>query len=151
MRIRYPKDFWAGLMFIAFGSGAIAIGANYPLGTAARMGPGYFPRILGVLLVALGLLMSIRALFLEGEGIPKSMWKPLILVLGSVALFGMLLPRSGLVVATLALILTASCASHEFTWRASMLSGALLAALSVMVFHYGLGLPFTLWPSFIKG
>jgi hypothetical protein len=151
MRIKHPKDFCAGLMFVAFGIVAIVIGANYPLGTAARMGPGYFPRILGILLVALGLLMAFRSLFLGGDGIPKSMWKPLTLVLGSVLLFGVLLPRSGLVLATIALILTSSLASRQFTWRASMLSGVLLAVFSVMVFHFGLGLPFTLWPTFIKG
>jgi hypothetical protein len=151
MRIKHPRDFLAGAMFLAFGLAAIVISAKYPLGTAARMGPGYFPRILGILLVALGTLISVRALFLEGQRIAKSMWKPLLLVLGSVTLFALLLPRSGLVVATLALILTASWASHEFTWRASMLSGVLLAALSVMVFHFALGLPFTLWPTFLHG
>jgi hypothetical protein len=151
MRIKHPKDFCAGLMFVAFGIVAIVIGANYPLGTAARMGPGYFPRILGILLVALGLLMAFRSLFLDGERIPKSMWKPFTLVLGSVLLFGVLLPRSGLVLATIALILTSSVASRQFTWRASMLSGVLLAAFSVMIFHFGLGLPFNIWPTFIQG
>jgi hypothetical protein len=151
MRIKHPKDFWAGLMFMSVGMAAIIIGAHYPLGTAARMGPGYFPRVLGLLLVGMGLLISARAFVLKGERIAPAVWKPLLLVLGSVALFGVLLPHFGLVLATVALILTASWASHQFTWRASMLSGVVLAALSVMVFHFGLGLQFTIWPSFIKG
>ena len=59
--IRHPKDFYAGLLFIAFGIAAIVIGSNYALGTAARMGPGYFPRILGILLVTLGAILALRA------------------------------------------------------------------------------------------
>jgi hypothetical protein len=151
MRIKDPKDFWAGLMFMAVGLAAIVIGAHYPLGTAAHMGPGYFPRLLGLLLVALGLLISVRAFVLAGGRIAPAVWKPLILVLGSVALFAVLLPRTGLVVATMVLIFAASWASHQFTWRASMLSGVVLAALSVMVFHFGLGLQFAIWPTFLKG
>ena len=65
--IRHPKDFFAGVLFVAVGIAAIVIAANYPLGTAARMGPGYFPRILGILLILLGCALALRALRLQGS------------------------------------------------------------------------------------
>ena len=67
--IRHPKDFYSGLIFIAFGIGAIVIGSNYALGTAARMGPGYFPRMLGILLIVLGAALSLRALRVQGVAV----------------------------------------------------------------------------------
>ena len=69
MLIRSPKDFWAGLLFVALGVLAITVGSRYNLGTAARMGPGYFPRILGMLLVVLGVIITLRGLRLNGEAI----------------------------------------------------------------------------------
>ncbi|MHB8493814.1 MAG: tripartite tricarboxylate transporter TctB family protein [Casimicrobiaceae bacterium] len=62
LRIRHPKDFWSGALFIAVGVGAIVLGSKYTLGSAARMGPGYFPRLLGILLVALGGMLALRVL-----------------------------------------------------------------------------------------
>ena len=84
--IRHPKDFVAGLMFVAVGAAAIVIAANYPLGTAARMGPGYFPRILGILLILLGSALALRALRLRGAKLPGWHWRPTLIVLGSVVL-----------------------------------------------------------------
>ncbi len=80
--IRHPKDFWAGALFIAFGTAAITIGASYPVGTAARMGPGYFPRVLGLMLVVLGLILALRALKLKGTPLAMRNVKPLLIVLG---------------------------------------------------------------------
>src|ERR1700680_1849764 len=96
--IRHPKDFFAGLIFVAFGVAAIAIGSNYTLGSAARMGPGYFPRILGILLIVLGAILTLRALRLAGSPIPAWKWRPMLVVLGSVVLFGLILNYAGLVV-----------------------------------------------------
>ena len=93
--IRHPKDFFAGVLFIAFGIAAIVIAANYPLGTAARMGPGYFPRILGILLIVLGSSLAFRALRLQGSALPGWKWRPVAIVLGSVVLFGLVVNTSG--------------------------------------------------------
>ena len=82
--IRHPKDFVAGLIFLAFGIAAIALSSGYPLGTAARMGPGYFPRILGILLVVLGAALTLRALRLHGSPIPSWKWRPTLVVITSV-------------------------------------------------------------------
>ena len=144
--IRHPKDFFAGLLFIAFGVAAIVIGSNYALGTAARMGPGYFPRILGLLLIALGLALALRALRLDGSPIPRFVWRPLLVVLGSVLAFGLMVNHVGVVVSTIFLIVAASAASHEFRLRESLISGVALAALAVGVFVIGLKLQLPIWP-----
>ena len=144
--IRHPKDFFAGLLFIAFGIAAIVIGSGYALGTAARMGPGYFPRILGILLIALGAALSLRALRLTGPPIPAFKWRPLLIVLGSVAVFGLILNYVGVVFSTIFLIVTASAASHEFRLRESLIAAVALAALAVGVFVIGLKLQLPIWP-----
>jgi hypothetical protein len=147
--IRHPKDFFAGLLFIAFGIAAIVIGSNYALGTAARMGPGYFPRILGLLMIALGLALALRALRISGSPVPGFKWRPLLIVLGSVTVFGMIVNYAGVVVSTIFLIVGASAASHEFRWKESLVAGAALAALAVGVFVIGLKLQLPIWPAFI--
>jgi hypothetical protein len=146
--IRHPKDFFAGVLFIAFGIAAIAIGSNYNLGTAARMGPGYFPRILGFLLIALGLALAVRALRQSGPRVPAFKWRPLLIILGSVAAFGMIVTYAGVVVSTILLIVVASAASHEFRFRESLVAGTVLAALAVGVFVIGLKLQLPIWPAF---
>ncbi len=144
--IRHPKDFYSGLIFVAFGIAAIVIGSNYSLGTAARMGPGYFPRILGIMLIVLGAALSLRALKINGEPIAKWHWKPTLVVLGSVVLFGYIVNYAGLVVSTIILIVMSSWASPEFRLKESIISGFLLAALVVGVFVIGLKLQLPIWP-----
>src|SRR5213594_4381790 len=128
--IRHPKDFFAGLIFIAFGVAAIVIGNNYALGTAARMGPGYFPRILGILLIVLGSALAVRGLRLRGSPLPAWPWKPTIIVLGSVVLFGLLVTRAGLALSTIVLIFLASAASPEFRPKEAVIGGISLAVLA---------------------
>ena len=144
--IRNPKDFFAGLIFVAFGAAAIVIGSAYPLGTAARMGPGYFPRILGILLIVLGGALSLRALRIKGTPLPGWKWRPVLVVLLSVVVFGIILTRIGLALSTVALIVAASAASTEFRWKESLVSGILLAALATGVFVYMLKLVIPIWP-----
>ena len=144
--IRHPKDFYSGLIFIAFGVAAIAIGSNYALGTAARMGPGYFPRILGIMLVVLGAALSLRALRLQGSPVPAWKWRPTLIVLGSVILFGLIVNYVGMVLSTIILIVLSSAASHEFRPKEALISGVLLAALAVGVFVIGLKLQLPIWP-----
>jgi hypothetical protein len=144
--VRSPKDFVAGLMFVAIGIAAIIIAANYTLGTAARMGPGYFPRILGILMIVLGAVIALRSLRLRGAPIPAWKWRPVIVVLGSVIVFGLIVNHVGLVVSTILLIVMASAASHEFRPKEAVISGILLAILAVGVFVIGLKLQIGIWP-----
>jgi len=146
MVIRSPKDFWAGLLFIGLGVLAITVGSRYALGTAARMGPGYFPRILGILMIVLGLLLAFRSLRLKGEAVPAWHWRPVVLVLGSVVVFGLVVKTVGMAIATVILIVVASLGSHEFRLRDALISGVLLAVLCVGVFVVGLNLQLPIWP-----
>jgi hypothetical protein len=149
--IRNPKDFYAGLMFIAFGVVALVGGAGYALGTAARMGPGYFPRILGILLVVLGAMLALRAVRLQGVAVPRFHWRPLLIVLGSVVLFGLIVERAGLFVSTVVLIFVASTASREFRWKEALASGVFFALLAIAVFVLGLDLSLPVWPPMLVG
>lgn len=151
MVIRSPKDFWAGLLFIGLGILAITVGSRYALGTAARMGPGYFPRILGLLLIVLGAIISLRGLRTDGEAIPRWHWRPTLVVLGSVTVYGIIMGWLGMAISTVFLIVASSAASHEFRWKESVVAGILLSALAVGVFVVGLGVQIPIWPRFITG
>ena len=148
--IRSPKDFWAGILFIALGVGAIIVGSNYNLGTAARMGPGYFPRILGILLIALGAIITLNGVRAKGEPIPAWKWRPTLVVLGEVVLYGLIVARVGVAISTVVLIVTAAAASHEFRLGESVIAGVALAALAVFVFVIGLSLQLPIWPTFFR-
>jgi hypothetical protein len=146
MSIRNPKDFWSGALFIALGLSTIVLGSRYALGSAARMGPGYFPRILGILLIVLGGILALRATRIAGPPLPRFHWRSLVVVLGSVVLFGAIVRIVGVALSTVILIVTASAASHEFRPRESLIVGVLLAALAVGVFVIGLQLQLPIWP-----
>ena len=146
--IRHPKDFWSGVLFILIGTAAIIVGTKYNLGTAARMGPGYFPRILGGLLIVLGLILSVRAFWLSGAPFPRWKLRPTLVVLGSVVLFGAIVQTIGVAISTVILIMTASAASHEFRPKEALIAGVGLAALAVGVFVIGLKLQLPIWPRF---
>jgi hypothetical protein len=144
--VRSPKDLVAGLLFIATGIAAIAIATKYTLGTAARMGPGYFPRILGILMIVLGAILALRSLRVSGPPLPGWKWRPVLVTLGSVVMFGLIVNHAGLVVSTILLIVLASAASHEFRPREAVISGIVLSALAVGVFVIGLKLQIGIWP-----
>ena len=150
MVIRGPKDFWAGLLFIGLGILAITVGSRYNLGTAARMGPGYFPRILGILLIVLGAIITFRGVRWSGEPIPRWRWRPTLVVLLSVVVYGILIGWLGVAISTVLLIVAASAASHEFRYKESIVAGLLLAALAVGVFVVGLGVQLPIWPAFLR-
>ena len=145
LRIRNPKDFWAGAVYTLFGLAAVVIGSGYSFGTGTRMGPGYFPTVLGSLLTAFGLLAIGRSFLRDGGPVGAIAWKPLLLVVGSTIAFGLLLNRAGLAIALLALVLVSALASQHFRfgWRASLALAGLIA-FCVIVFVKLLGVPLPL-------
>jgi len=149
--IRNPKEFGSGCLFALAGVAAILIGYGYPVGTAARMGPGYFPRALGMILVLLGSVLIIKGLRTHGPSISMPTLKPLAIVLASVVLFGLTVVPLGLVVATILLIVVSSTASHEFRWKEATIASIVLAAFVVVAFTWGLKLQLPVWPGFIVG
>jgi hypothetical protein len=147
LKIRSMKDFSAGLMFIVVGS-MFAIGANqYPMGTAVRMGPAYFPSVLGWILVVLGLIVFGRSFYTEDEeAIRKTSYRPLILIVGSVFVFGFLLDTAGLVAASFSLMFISALGGWDFRWKEQVVNSVVMTAMIVGMFYYGLGLPFKLFP-----
>jgi hypothetical protein len=146
VKIRSIKDFSAGLMFIVIG-GVFALGATqYPMGTAVRMGPAYFPSILGWLTVALGLFVTIQAFFEDDDEPTHTAWRPLILVLGSVTAFAALINTGGLISATVVQIIVSALGGHEFKWKEAIISAVLMSVTVWAIFDKALGLPFKLFP-----
>jgi hypothetical protein len=145
-KFRPGKDFFAGLLYIAFGSAAVAIGRGYALGTAARMGPGYFPVLVGAVLVIVGLVVAARGVLAKSERVQRLMIAPLALVLAAVLLFAATIEKLGLVVAVLAVVVVGYLANARWRPLELVLLAGLLTATSVLIFYYGLKLPFKVWP-----
>ena len=142
--IKHPKDFYAGLMYAAIGVGAIVVAQSYNMGTSVRMGPGYFPTVLGALLLIVGSISMVRAFTHEGEAIKRFFWKEIVLVLGSVALFGIMVRGAGLLPSLLVLVVVSAWASDQFKIKNTLLLAVVTSIFSVLVFVKGLGLPFAI-------
>jgi hypothetical protein len=139
--IRHPKDFWTGLIFLFFGLGAVFVGQDYPMGRAGRMGPAYFPTVLGSLLALIGLVAVVRSLMRPGEAVGRFYVKEIALILAAIVLFGFLIRGAGLAPAALVLVLLSAYASPRFRWGEALLLAAGLAIFAVVVFVKLLGLP----------
>lgn len=140
--IRSPKDLGAGSIYMALGAAALWFGADYRMGTAGEMGPGYFPRVLAAILIGIGAIAAGRSFVINSEPINGLAWKPLLLVLAGTMAFGLLVTKAGLVAALLALVLLSAAASplFRFSWTAAAGLMALIAACA-LVFVKGLGIP----------
>ncbi len=151
MRIQGQQNFWSGVMFIIVGLLFSWFATDYQMGTAARMGPGYFPFWLGIIMAILGAALSLGALSHRAEKseVERFDWKSIILVLGAVLLFGLLLRPLGLYVSLFILIFGSSLASHDFNWKVALGTAIFLIIFSHVAFVKGLGLIFPLYPWFI--
>jgi hypothetical protein len=151
MKIKSPKDFWAGLMFIGFG-GFFMIWAltHYQMGTAVRMGPAYFPTVLGGLLAFLGILVFIESFAMEGPAVPTFKFRPLILISAACVVYGYTMKPLGLVLATALLVFIAAFGGHEFKWKEVTILYVVLIVFSLLVFVKGLTLPFPICPAFME-
>lgn len=164
--LRGIKDFLAGLVFLGFGLGAIHIADNdYPMGTAMRMGPGNFPVALGGILALFGIYLAARGIWVMPRRAPRAeepaldfvqadaartqvawAWRPVTCIVASMALFGFLMPRLGLVPALVAMFFVAALGGREFRWREVLVLTAVMTTLAVSVFVVLLKLPFQLFP-----
>lgn len=161
MNIKSQKDFITGLLFMVIGI-AFAWGSlNYNVGTGARMGPGYFPRMVGVLLAVLGALVALQALTGRdrgGDKVGSIAWKPLFFIILSNLMFGVMLgglpsiglPSMGLMVAIVVLTIVASLAGEEFKLRDVLVLSVVLAIMSYLAFIVLLKLQFPVWPAFLR-
>lgn len=166
MRIKSQQDWWAGLMFIGFGLFFIIFSlgtpefidrivgtrliAGYQMGSSVRMGPAYFPVVLGGLLAFLGLLVVFDSIVEEGPKVAKFHFRPLIFVAVSSLAFAYLLKPLGLVLASVALVFISAYGGHEFKWKEVAIMSVVLIIFSVLVFVKALALPFPICPDFIN-
>jgi hypothetical protein len=148
MRIRAPKDFWSGVMFCGFAATAILAARGYSLGTSGKMGPGYFPLLLGAVLGGLGAILIGRSVVLDGEPVARFHLLPLAVIAAAICLFGALIEPFGLIVALAVLTVLSAWAGPQSRLIETVALTAALILFSIGVFVYALGLPFNVWPSY---
>ena len=149
MRIKSPRDFWAGLIFIAFGLSFLLVSRNYEMGNATNMGPAYFPFVIGALLALIGVIVFFQSLVVTGAKIPPLTFRPLFLITFALLLFASLLMHIGLVLALGVLVIVSAFAGHEFKIKEVLVLYGALLIFTLLVFVKGFGLPFQIWPLFL--
>jgi len=152
MRIKSQRDFWSGLMFVVVGI-IFAVGAtNYSMGTSARPGAGYFPLLLSVIMAILGAIVLFKSLTIEtpgGDPVGHIAWKPLLIIVASIAVFGITIELLGMIVSIPVLIFISSLAGDEFHWRDVIANAIVLTIFSWAIFIVGLKLTIPMWPWFV--
>lgn len=151
MQIRNQRDFWAGVMFVLFGVAFMVFSQEYQMGSAAKMGPAYFPTVLGALLTLLGLMIALPALRRSArvDKVAKVDFKAIFVILLAIALYGLLLPTMGFVIAVTVLVVVSALGSEEFRLVETLISAAVLVVGCYAAFVWGLELQFPVWPPFL--
>ncbi len=150
-RIRSAKDFWTGIIYIAFGLIFIIIARDYDMGTGTKMGPAYFPTILSALLIAIGIISLIRSFIQPGSPIGSFAFKGLLMIIAAAVIFGLIVRGAGLIIALPALVIISSYASIRFRWRTSLALAAGLTVFCILIFLKGLGVPLPIVGSWFGG
>ena len=148
MKIRSQEDFWSGLMFIGFGIAAIIIARDYPAGSAMRMGPGYFPTMIGGLLVVFGAIISAISFRTQGVGIGTWPWRAIVLMSVAFVLFAWGMEHLGFIPSLAILIVVSTLSTPHFRWKEMAFEAVVMIAGSWAVFIYALELPYTLWGTY---
>ncbi len=145
MKITSQEDFWAGIMFIGFGVLAIFISQDYPFGSASRMGPGYFPTWLGIIMAVLGVAVSAQGFKVKGEGVGKFAWKAMLLLSVAFIFFGWAIDHVGFIPAMFVMVFLAAAAGREFRIKEVFIIAIVLIIGCWALFIKGLELPFPLF------
>jgi hypothetical protein len=138
---RNAKDFWTGVIYIFIGSAALIISRDYEMGTAVKMGPAYFPTILSLLLMIIGIISIVRSFLKSGSPIGVVAWKGLVLVVVSTLLFGLIVRRAGVIIALPLLVIVSASASVRFSWKYTLAEAAGITLFCILIFLKGLGVP----------
>lgn len=149
MKLKNRKDLGSGLLFVGFGLAGLLLSPGYRMGTAARMGPGYFPFLVSLCLTGLGVTLCVRSLRKPSVPIERGrpiQYRPVLLVLGAVFLFGLSLKPLGLLLSSFILVLISSAAHREWRFVESLVTALVLSVLVTALFVYGLGMPLDIWP-----
>ena len=145
VRVRSPQDFGAGLVFVLIGAAGIVFGQDLAVGSAARMGPGYFPMLLSCLIIAIGLVLSVRGVVIDGPPIERIHIRPLFAILAAILAFGALIDRIGLALTAALLTIGAAYAQRKVNLKETLLLAIGLALFAVGVFVYALSQPLPAW------
>jgi hypothetical protein len=150
LRIKSQEDFWAGLMFIGFGVAAMIISRDYPMGSAMRMGPGYFPTYLGAIMAVMGAIIAARSTRIQGEGITRFAWRPLIMLCVAFVVYGIAMENNfGFIPSIALVVIVSSFAIRDFRPVELVTMTTVLAVGTTALFLWGLGLPYpTFWWSY---
>ena len=146
MRVQDKRDFLSGVMLVGLGLGALLLCRNYRMGTAFRMGPGYFPVVLSSLLMVVGMIIAGLAFRSVEVNFPKFSWRPLIVVSAAVILFGLILKGAGLALTTLAMVVASRVARSGYPWMETVIIGVAISLLCAGIFYFGLGIQMPLLP-----
>lgn len=151
MKIKNRRDFYAGLMFMLFGIGFMVMSQAYTMGSASKMGPAYFPTVLGGILTVLGFIVLIGSVAKDAPELTVERFQFDVIgyILGAVAVFAAILVKGGFLIALIALIIISARSSHEFSWRDTIISVVVLAIGSWGIFIKGLELQMPVLPKFL--
>ena len=149
--VRHPQNFWIGIIFMFFGLAAVYFGWEHDMGTAGRMGPAYFPSVLGSLLAVVGLANIVRSFIGHGESISKFHVKNIVIILAAVLLFGALMRTAGLPIAAFVLIMLSAYASPKFRLKSTILLAVGLTVFATVLFVKVLGLPMPILGPWLSG
>jgi hypothetical protein len=144
-KVRNPRDFGSAIVLMLIGLAGLYFGLDLTYGTAARMGPGYFPRLLSWLIIAIGAFIGVKSLFTDGPPIERPMFRPLAFVLVSILIFGYLMDYVGLAITGVVLVVVAAYARKDVNLTETMIYAVGLSVGTVLVFAYGLGQPLPAW------
>jgi hypothetical protein len=151
MTLRNPKDLWTGIIYIVVGAGAIFIARDYGLGTPRKMGPAFFPGILSIILIVIGIISLVRSFIRPGTPVGRMTFKGLLLVTGATVLFGLIVRGAGLIIAMPVLVIVSAYGSDKFSWRTSIVMAVVLTAFCILIFLKGLGIPLPILGSWFGG
>ena len=148
IELRNNKDFLAGLLMLSFGAIGLYLALDYPFGSALRMGPGYFPRVLSAIIMAFGVFVLARGIVNTEKVQGVWGWKPLFFIVGALVAFGWIMNRYGLIPAIVVMFFIAAFGGHEFKILEVIILAVVMCAFAVGVFVYGLSLPYPLLQGF---
>jgi hypothetical protein len=144
-RVKSPQDFGAAILFLTIGIAGIYFGRDLTFGSAARMGPGYFPTLLSCVIVVIGAVVGLKSLAIQGPPIEPSKLRPILFILASILAFGYLIEQIGLAITTAGLAIFAAYARHDVNLKETVVLAVCLSGFAIAVFAYALGQPLPIW------
>ncbi len=145
LKVKSPQDLGAGVLFLLFGCAGLVLGRELDFGTARSMGPGYFPMLISGLIILIGLVVTARSFSIEGPAIERLQFRPIVVLLVSLAIFSLLIREVGVVITSIVMMVAAAYARPKVAIVETLIFAACVAAFVALVFVYGLNQPMPLW------